>query len=219
MFAVLHHPNIVKCVGVTLQAEQLLILLELMQCDLKSYLKRTISVSTSQLFHAALQIANAMAYLSSLRIIHRDLAARNVLVSTSGIQTVKLNDFGLSRTLSTSQYYKKASNDKIPVKWMAPESIIDRKYSSASDVWSFAVFCWELFEHAKTPYPGIAVDGVVTFVLRGNRMAKPQECTDAMYDLMLQCWQLEPKSRPPFSAIVSMIEAMIGDDSEGESHL
>ena len=212
LFALLHHPNIVSCIGVHLSSDPLLIVLELMQCDLKSHFKKTASVSSYHLMSAVLQIGRAMEFLSSKKIIHRDLAARNVLVGNDGLKTVKLNDFGLSRSLSSSNYYKKSSNDKIPVKWMAPESVIERKYSSASDVWSFGVFCWEVFEHGKTPYSGMTVDNVVTYLLRGNRMSKPQECPDAIYDLILQCWQLEVDARPSFKTIVSLLE----ETAEGE---
>ena len=153
-----------------------------------------------------------MHHLSSNRIIHRDLAARNVLLGKKGLHAAKLNDFGPSRTLSTSNYYKKTSNDKIPVKWMAPESIMHHKYSSASDVWSFGVFCWDVFEHRKTPYPGVMLENTMSYVLRGNRMDQPLKCPDAFYDLMLQCWQLESITRPTSALIVSTIEEI----SEGE---
>ena len=145
-----------------------------------------------------------------------------MLVGTDGLKTVKLNDFGLSRTLSTSDYYKKVSSDKIPVRWMAPESIVDRKYSSASDAWSFGVFCWEVFEHGKTPYPGLSLEALITFLLRGNRLGKPESCPGALYDLMLQCWQVDAKARPAFSVLVSMVSAAMresDDDDEEESRL
>ena len=220
LFAMLHHNNIVKCVGVHLTSEPLLILLELMQCDLKSFLKRPDPVSSSLLIGVVSQIARAMDYLSSIRIVHRDLAARNVLVSSQGLVSVKLNDFGLSRTLSTSDYYKKVSSDKIPIKWMAPESILERKYTSASDVWSFGIFCWEVFELGKTPYPGLGIDAVLGYVLRGNRMDKPALCPDAIYDLMLQCWQLEKSSRPTFTFIVSSLSNVLqSTENDEESRL
>ena len=149
LFVLLQHENIVKCVGVHLESEPLWIVLELMQCDLKSYFKKSITISLPQLINVTLQVATAMEYLSSKKIIHRDLAARNVLVGINGLGSVKLNDFGLSRTLTTSNYYKKTSNDKIPVKWMAPESVFERVYSTKSDVWSFGVLCWEVSEDSQ----------------------------------------------------------------------
>ena len=150
-------------------------------CDLKAHFKRTVSISSSQLIQVIIHIASAMEYLESLKIIHRDLAARNVLVSVGGLDVVKLNDFGLSRTVSTSNYYKKTSNDKIPVKWMAPESIIDRKYSSKSDVWSYGVFCWEVYTHGKQPYHEIMAEAMVTYLLKGGRLPQPPECPPDLF--------------------------------------
>ena len=123
----------------------------------------------------------------------------------------------LKENKNLSSSYKKTSNDKVPVKWMAPESVIDRKYSSASDVWSFGVFCWEVFEHGKTPYPGVMLENTMNYVLHGNRMDKPQECPDPLYDLMLQCWQIEVSTRPTFHTIVSLIEEIA--EGEEESRL
>ena len=222
LFAVLQHPNIVKCVGVHLKSEPLMIAIELMQCDLKLYFKRNIMIASAQLLGVVRQISQAMMYLEANKIIHRDLAARNVLVGFDGLKSVKLNDFGLSRTLSTSQYYKKSSNDKIPVKWMAPESLVDRKYSSASDVWSFAVFCWEVYEHGRAPYPSIGVESILTFILRGSRMERPESCPVSLYSLMLKCWVIDIDQRPTFEQIAGTlagIELAGGGEEEEESRL
>ena len=178
LFAMLCHANIVSCVAVSLACNPPFIALELMQCDLKEYLRKNALLSQGQLIGTTKQIAAAMSYLEERRIVHRDLAARNVLVSLAGLRSVKLNDFGLSRTLMSSSYYHKASNDKIPVKWMAPESLVDRKYSCASDVWSFGVFCWEVTERGKAPYSDIGPEQAVNMVLRGNRLPKPSLCPD-----------------------------------------
>ena len=187
MFAMLSHPSIVTCVAVSLKSDQPLILLELMQGDLKTFLRRSVDLGYGRLHVGVVrQIASAMAYLESMRIVHRDIAARNVLVGTAGLATVKLNDFGLSRTLSTSDYYRKVSNDKVPIKWMAPECVIDRKYSTASDVWSFGVFCWEVFENGKTPYPDKSVNELLPLLLRGYRMPRPENCPDSLYDVLVQ---------------------------------
>ena len=181
LFAVLSHPNIVRCVAVSLDSESPVIALELMQCDLRAFLKKNNRQPQSALLSVVTQVAQAMKYLESKRIIHRDLAARNVLVSQDGLSSVKLNDFGLSRTLSTSDYYQKTSSDKIPVKWMAPESLIDRKYSSASDVWSFGVLCWEVYECGRTPYPSMQAAELVAAIMKGYRMPCPDNCPEPLF--------------------------------------
>ena len=180
LFSMLRHPSIVSCIGVSIHTDSPMILVELMQSDLKTYLKSTMTISQVLLLRAAIQIADALVYLESRKIVHRDIAARNVLVARSGLNSVKLNDFGLSRTISTSNYYKKQSNDKVPIKWMAPESIVDRKYSSASDVWSYAVFVWEVYERGTTPYPGTDLDKVIGLLSRGYRLPKPEACPQAV---------------------------------------
>ena len=142
------------------------------------------------------------------------------MVRPQGLRVVKLNDFGLSRTLSTLVCYRKTSDDKIPAKWMAPECLIDNKYSSASDVWSFGILCWEVFEHGKTPYPDVQIANVLNYLLRGNRMSKPAACPDALYDVMLQCWLVEISARPSFDTLVSVIQEVFDDeDQEEESRL
>ena len=176
LFSMLRHPNIVSCIGVCIHSDSPMIVVELMQSDLRTHLKSTMTISQALLLRVAIQIADAMVYLESRKIVHRDIAARNVLVARSGLNSVKLNDFGLSRTISTSNYYKKQSNDKVPIKWMAPESIVDRKYSSASDVWSYGVFVWEVYEKGTTPYPGTELDKVIGLLSRGYRLPKPETC-------------------------------------------
>jgi serine/threonine protein kinase len=124
-----------------------------------------------------------MSYLEQRKVVHRDLAARNVLVGSSGLETVKLSDVGLSRTLATSDYYRKKSDNKVPVKWMAPESIVDRVYTSASDVWSFGVLCWEVFSYGAAPYPGRNASDVVVDLLAGYRLPCPEACPAEVFGL------------------------------------
>ena len=180
LFAMLKHGSIVTCVALSLKSASPMIALELMQCDLETYLSQHNKRAVSELLTAVLQVADAMAYLESKRIVHRDLAARNVLVGFHGLSMVKLNDFGLSRTLAGSAYYRKTSKERVPVNWMAPESIINRTYSSASDVWSFGVLCWEVFERDARLYAGMDWEQVVRSLLSGYRLPKPDLCPDEM---------------------------------------
>jgi serine/threonine protein kinase len=146
-----------------------------------------------------------------------------VLVSSEGLSCVKLGDVGLSRTLSSSPYYVKSSNDKVPVRWMAPESVVNRKYSVASDVWSFGVLCWEVYADAQKPYAvcyaiallallhshlpaqGLTNEGVVNAVFNGVRLERPACCPENVYVAMLGCWQLLAADRPAWPAIMSAL--------------
>ena len=153
--------------------------------DLASYLqmhKSQLSGAAEQLLGACVQLADAMAYLEHKHIIHRDLAARNVLVGADALRCVKLSDVGLSRVLTTSDYYRKTSSSPVPLKWMAPESIFERLYTSASDVWSFGVLCWEVFALGRAPYAKMSVEELLTAVPAGFRMPAPDRCPPDMCD-------------------------------------
>ena len=174
LLSAIHHGHIVSVVAVHFGSSPQYIGLELMEGgELGKYLadfKAQVEENVGQLIGVCLQICDAMAYLEKSKIVHRDLAARNVLVSAVGLEVVKLSDVGLSRPLMQSEYYKKTSKDKvcdetlemfslnhffqIPAKWMALESLLNSRYSHASDVWSFGVLCWEVFSFGARPYPG-----------------------------------------------------------------
>ncbi len=79
-------------------------------------------------------------YLASLNIAHRDLACRNILVGEG--KSLKITDFGLSREVE--EVYVKKTRGRLPLKWMAIESISAREFSTLSDVWSFGVVLWEI---------------------------------------------------------------------------
>lgn len=198
----LDHPHITCVVGVVFRSDPNVIALEFMKGgDLKSYLRENkllLADNVPALTGACMQIGSAMLYLEQLRVIHRDLAARNVLVSAHGLNCVKLSDVGLSRPLATSEYYRKTTNMKVPVKWMAPESVLERVYTSRSDVWSFGVCCWEVYSFGDKPYANLSADQAIIAILRGLRLEKPLLCPQKIYDTLLQCWSLEPSSRPSF---------------------
>ncbi|NXC39013.1 CSF1R factor, partial [Penelope pileata] len=159
----------------------------------------------SDLLQFSSQVAQGMAFLASKNCIHRDLAARNVLVSDGRV--AKICDFGLARDIMNDSNYVVKGNARLPVKWMAPESIFDCIYTVQSDVWSYGILLWEIFSLGKSPYPGMVVNSkFYSMVKRGYQMARPDFAPLEMYSIMQACWSLEPTQRPTFDQICCFIQ-------------
>ncbi|XP_036711373.1 protein-tyrosine kinase 2-beta isoform X1 [Balaenoptera musculus] len=196
----LEHPHIVKLIGI-IEEEPTWIIMELYPYgELGHYLERNkncLKVLTLVLY--SLQICKAMAYLESINCVHRDIAVRNVLVASP--ECVKLGDFGLSRYIEDEEYYK-ASVTRLPIKWMSPESINFRRFTTASDVWMFAVCMWEILSFGKQPFFWLENKDVIGVLEKGDRLPKPDLCPPVLYTLMTRCWDYDPSERPRFTELV-----------------
>ncbi|KAM4690059.1 insulin receptor-related protein [Rhinophrynus dorsalis] len=208
-----HH--VVRLLGVVSQGQPALVIMELMtKGDLKSYLRslRTEEENNQnasrptlkEMIQMAGEIADGMAYLNAKKFVHRDLAARNCMVSED--LTVKIGDFGMTRDIYETDYYRKGGKSLLPVRWMSPESLKDGIFTTHSDVWSFGVVLWEIATLAEQPYQGLANEQVLHFVIDHGILEKPEHCPDRLHELMHWCWQKNPKHRPSFTQIIESIK-------------
>uniref|UniRef100_A0A671EWP7 Fibroblast growth factor receptor n=1 Tax=Rhinolophus ferrumequinum TaxID=59479 RepID=A0A671EWP7_RHIFE len=225
------HKNIINLLGACTQAGPLYVLVEYAaKGNLREYLRArrppgmdysfdTCKLPEEQLtfkdlVSCAYQVARGMEYLASQKCIHRDLAARNVLVTEDNV--MKIADFGLARDVHNLDYYKKTTNGRLPVKWMAPEALFDRVYTHQSDVWSFGVLLWEIFTLGGSPYPGIPVEELFKLLKEGHRMDKPANCTHDLYMIMRECWHAVPSQRPTFKQLVEDLDRILTVTSTDE---
>uniref|UniRef100_A0A8C3TZC4 Fibroblast growth factor receptor n=1 Tax=Catharus ustulatus TaxID=91951 RepID=A0A8C3TZC4_CATUS len=225
------HKNIINLLGACTQDGPLYVLVEYAsKGNLREYLRArrppgmdysfdTCKLPEEQLtfkdlVSCAYQVARGMEYLASQKCIHRDLAARNVLVTEDNV--MKIADFGLARDVHNIDYYKKTTNGRLPVKWMAPEALFDRVYTHQSDVWSFGVLLWEIFTLGGSPYPGIPVEELFKLLKEGHRMDKPANCTHDLYMIMRECWHAVPSQRPTFKQLVEDLDRVLTVTSTDE---
>uniref|UniRef100_A0A3P8WKG4 Fibroblast growth factor receptor 2 n=1 Tax=Cynoglossus semilaevis TaxID=244447 RepID=A0A3P8WKG4_CYNSE len=208
------HKNIINLLGACTQDGPLYVIVEYAsKGNLREYLRARrppgmeysydiARVSDEQLTFKDLvsctyQVARGMEYLASQKCIHRDLAARNVLVTESNV--MKIADFGLARDVHNIDYYKKTTNGRLPVKWMAPEALFDRVYTHQSDVWSFGVLMWEIFTLGE----------LFKLLKEGHRMDKPGNCTNELYMMMKDCWHAISSHRPTFKQLVEDLDRIL----------
>ncbi|XP_056149266.1 ephrin type-A receptor 4-A-like [Lampris incognitus] len=213
------HPNIIRLEGVVTRCKPLMIITEYMENgSLDTFLRKHDGQFTViQLVGMLRGIASGMKYLSDMSYVHRDLAARNILVNSNLV--CKVSDFGLSRVLEDDPEAAYTTREapgtyhspggKIPIRWTAPEAIAYRKFTSASDVWSYGIVMWEVVSYGERPYWDMNNQDVIKAIDEGYRLPAPMDCPVVLHQLMLDCWERERSERPTFSQILNMLDKLI----------
>ncbi|XP_032876418.1 tyrosine-protein kinase Mer [Amblyraja radiata] len=214
------HPNVIKLLGVCLElgsrqqmAKPMVILPFMKYGDLHSFLLRTRLETNEEfiplqtLLKFMVDISSGMEYLSNRSFLHRDLAARNCMLQMD--MTVCVADFGLSKKIYSGDYYRQGRIAKMPVKWIALESLADRVFTVKSDVWAFGITMWEIVTRGMTPYPGIQNHEIYEYLQANHRLKQPSDCLDEVYEVMYSCWRQDPVDRPNFSDLKAILSNIV----------
>ncbi|XP_055452592.1 high affinity nerve growth factor receptor isoform X2 [Psammomys obesus] len=222
LLTMLQHEHIVRFFGVCTEDGPLLMVFEYMRHgDLNRFLRshgpdaKLLAggedvapglLGLGQLLAVASQVAAGMVYLASLHFVHRDLATRNCLVGQGLV--VKIGDFGMSRDIYSTDYYRVGGRTMLPIRWMPPESILYRKFSTESDVWSFGVVLWEIFTYGKQPWYQLSNTEAIECITQGRELERPRACPPDVYAIMRGCWQREPQQRCSMKDVHARLQAL-----------
>lgn len=221
------HVNIIRLVGVCTVSTNKCMIFEFMDLGNLGELLRlsdpenpaytgTKKLLTPDLFLSIIvQVANGLVYLATLKFVHRDIAARNCLMDSNF--TVKIADFGMSREVSSMDYYRIGSNKAcLPVRWMPPEALLYGKFTLKSDVWSFGVLMWEVYSFGRQPHTGVSNYEVIDRIKAGQPLECPTYCPASIYDIMKSCWLRSPAKRAPMSTIFGRLNHLAQVKEGGE---
>lgn len=174
-----------------------------------------ILITTDMFLSVILQVANGLNYLAKLKFVHRDIATRNCLMNNK--LTVKIADFGMSREVSSMDYYRIGSSKAcLPVRWMPPEALMYGKFTLKSDVWSYGVLMWEVYSYGHQPHTGVSNYEVIDRIKEGRLLECPTHCPPAIFDIMKSCWTRSPAKRASMETIWSKLNKF-GQLTEKES--
>lgn len=221
ILATCNHTNIITLFGMCVGPPFSMVMEFMTQGNLSQFLVKMdrqshyISERLEELASIAVQVCNGMEYLNSKRIVHTDLSAKNVLIADGII--AKITGFGMAKILSNGDTLKMDTAFPVPIKWTAPEVLLDKTISIMTDVWSFGILMVEIMMLGKEPYPGIKKQDLIPMMKTGYRHPQPEDCSDLIYDILLRCWNENPDERPTFDFLYNFFDTVevINDEDIG----
>ncbi|XP_035813109.2 receptor tyrosine-protein kinase erbB-3b isoform X2 [Amphiprion ocellaris] len=206
----LDHPYIVRLLGICPGASLQLVTQLSSQGSLLEHIRQhKNSLDPQRLLNWCVQIAKGMYYLEEHCMVHRNLAARNILLKND--YQVQISDYGVADLLYPDDKKYVYTDTKTPIKWMALESILFRRYSHQSDVWSYGVTVWEMMSFGAEPYASVQPQEVPSLLEKGERLSQPHICTIDVYMVMVKCWMIDENIRPTFKELASDFTRMARD--------
>ncbi|CAI8047951.1 Tyrosine-protein kinase transforming protein SEA [Geodia barretti] len=226
-----NHPNVMSLIGLSFEGETPLLIMPFMsKGNVLGYVREhretlfltdidheKVQEATKTGLGMCYQISKGMAYLAKFKFVHRDLAARNCMIDWNDV--IKVSDFGLTEDMYSYNYFRpkstKGGEEKLPIKWMAPESIETNIFNETTDVWSFGVTCWEVFTCGGVPYAGVPVTTLLSELRSGHRLDRPSNisCSDDIWSVVTSCWSASPQERPKFATLVNTLTDLLDSDS------
>ncbi|VDN27732.1 unnamed protein product [Cylicostephanus goldi] len=215
----LRHPNVGEIYGVALHYSPIILVLEYFSKSLHTHLKQNAGRTTEEERRRFItEAAAGFAYLAENGCIHRDISAKVCKLNDDLVneracrkreeideifQELKISGFSLCE--NTKEMHE-SNNIQIAVKWQAPEVLKGGNFSLKSDVWSFGILMWEVYNDGAEPYAGMTPSVVKSMILEDEyRMPVPQECPEVIAKIMSSCWETYPRKRPCMQAIYLVV--------------
>ncbi|KAH9112874.1 hypothetical protein AeMF1_012870 [Aphanomyces euteiches] len=207
----LSSPYIVSVIGVAwTNAMDLQCVMEYMNLgDLRSYLEKVKSFSWESKVSCALSVAEGLFYLHIQHLIHRDVKSRNILMDS--VKGAKLGDFGASKEVIFGDTMTAVVGT---LRWMAPEMMLFKPYSSAVDIYSFGVVLSELSTH-ELPYENaldakgqaLSEEAIASCVIHDMMRPSFGNCPEWFSALGMKCMAQSPEDRPTAVQIIHRLKA------------